>query len=771
MVAASHEGTGTYQSFLGQKRLVAQPVGFTVDESTMNPHLFDWQRAVTAWALARGRAALFEDTGMGKTRQQLVWAAEIVKHTGGDVLIFAPLAVAEQTRSEGERIGLAVTVCRTQADVQDGINITNYEMLHHFDATAFAGIVLDEASILKSYEGVTRLALTEFANPIPYRLVATATPAPNDITEIINYAEFLDVMAGKEILALFFTQDGNTTHAWRLKKHAHADFWRWLASWAVALRKPSDLGYSDDAYHLPPLEIAQHVVAGQALPGRLFAVEAQGLSERLAARRDSIDDRVACCADLVRTGEGQWVVWCNLNREQDAIVAALGADLCVSIDGSTPMEERIRRERAWRAGAVRVLVTKPLVFGWGMNWQHCHQMAFLGLSDSYEQTYQATRRCWRFGQREAVTAHYITADTEGAVVANIERKDRDATALMDSLIREVSQHTLLQVRPHIREEMTYMEDVARGKDWTLYLGDSVLRLDELTDESVGLSLFSPPFPGMYAYTNSPHDMGNTRSQQEMLGQFRYLVGRDKLLRVTMPGRMCAIHLTQSVTFKYLDGHVGLRDFRGDVIRLMEDEGWIYYGEVTIDKDPQVKAQRTKERGLLFKTLATDSSHMRMALADYLLYFRKPGDNPVPIRAGRSEKYGNPDGWITNDEWIAWAHPVWLSASLDPEHGVRETNVLNVRAARDPDDERHLAPLQLDVCERAIKLWSAPGDLVLDPFSGIASVGCTALRFGRRFVGVELKRSYFEQGRKYLVEAEHEAGRATLWGGGSEEADT
>ncbi len=290
-----------------------------------------------------------------------------------------------------------------------------------------------------------------------------------------------------------------------------------------------------------------------------------------------------------------------------------------------------------------------------------------------------------------------------------------------------------------------------GHGWTLHLGDSVEVIDEVADESVGLTVFSPPFPGMYAYTDSARDMGNVRDQTEMISQFRYLI--PGLLRVLLPGRTCAIHLTQGVAFKGVDGYIGLKDFRGAVIQAMEDAGFRYYGEVTIDKCPQVKAVRTKDRGLLFKTLANDSAHMHMALADYMLQFRKPGENPAPIRAGISQKYGNQDGWITSEEWIEWAAPVWYRAGEGYPGGIRETDVLNVSAARDEQDERHLAPLQLGVIERAVKLWSNPGEVVFSPFAGVGSEGVGALRHGRRFVGIELKRSYFETACCNLEQAE------------------
>lgn len=283
------------------------------------------------------------------------------------------------------------------------------------------------------------------------------------------------------------------------------------------------------------------------------------------------------------------------------------------------------------------------------------------------------------------------------------------------------------------------------------LGDCVERTAEIEDESVGLSVFSPPFPGMYVYSDSERDMGNSRSVEELVEHFGFLI--PELLRVLVPGRSCCVHLTQTIRVKYLDGYSGLRDFRGAVIAAMEQAGFIYYGEVAIDKDPQVKAIRTKDQGLLFKSLANDASRMHMALADYLLQFRKPGENPDPIRAGISERYGNPEGWITQEEWIEWAAPVWYRASEHYPGGIRETDVLNAAVARDAPDERHIAPLQLGVIERAVKLWSNPNDLVFSPFAGIGSEGYGALRNGRRFVGIELKPSYFKTACRNLVVAE------------------
>ncbi|MDH5244833.1 MAG: DNA methyltransferase [Betaproteobacteria bacterium] len=744
-----------YEEFIASKRLMVEPQGFEVDDGLINPQLFPFQRAIVRWALHRGRAAIFADCGLGKTPMQLEWAAHVHRQTGGDVLILAPLAVAAQTAREGAKFGVPVTICRTMADVRSGVNITNYEMLEHFRPD-FSGLVLDESSILKGFGGVTRKAITAFGAAIQYRLACTATPAPNDLIELTNHAEFLDIMTGKEIIALFFTTDGNTTHAWRLKGHAAPDFWRWMALWSVAVRRPSDLGFSDDGFVLPPLRHHHHIVDSAPLEGYLFAGEAQTMQERQQARRSSLADRVKAAADLVNASPDTWVVWCHLNRESEALLKAIPG--AVEVTGSDAPETKETRLLGFSRGESRVIISKPTIAGFGLNWQHCSHMAFVGLSDSYEQIYQATRRCWRFGQQSPVDVHVVTAESEGAVVANIRRKELQADEMFASIVAHTAGLSLGKAE---RTEMTYREDVARGNTWTLYLGDSVQRLREVEDASVGLTVTSPPFPGMYAYTNSALDIGNTDGIQEMIDHFAYLV--PELLRITMPGRMCCVHLVQLTAMKSREGWIGLKDYRGAVIDLFARHGWPYAGEVTIDKNPQIQATRNKERGLLFKSLATDSAMMRMALADYLLYFRKPGDNPQPIRAGMSPRYNAGAGWITEAEWIEWAAPVWYRQTKHYPGGIRETDVLNVAQARETDDERHLCPLQLGVIERAIKLWSAPGDLVCDPFNGIGSTGRQALALGRRYVGCELKESYWKTAVSVLTEAERLARAGTLLG--------
>ena len=440
-----------YDAFLATKRENVKAVGFEVEESAMAPMLFDWQRHIVKWALARGRAALFEDCGLGKTAQQVEWARHVVAHTGRAVLILAPLAVADQTVREGAKFGVDVHRCREASDVVEGaVNVTNYERIEKFAPEPFAGIVLDESSILKAYDGKTRKMISDFAKPIDFRLCCTATPAPNDIVELCNHAEFLDIMSGKEILALFFRQDGNTTHKWRLKGHAQRAFWMWMAEWSVAIRRPSDLGYSDAGYILPALNMHQEAVVNDRHDGYLFAMEAKTLAERRQSRRDTLEKRVARAAELCNGNGEQWLVWCDLNVEGDALAKAIPD--AVQVNGADSADFKEKALSDFATGALRVLVSKPSIAGFGMNFQSCHNIVFVGLSDSYEAFYQAIRRCWRFGQKHEVECYVICADSDGAVVENIRRKESQSTEMFEEAVKAMG--GLSTAAAH-RNEMIY----------------------------------------------------------------------------------------------------------------------------------------------------------------------------------------------------------------------------------------------------------------------------------------------------------------------------
>lgn len=437
-----------YSEFIETKKIQDEASG--LEPENMNDHLFDFQKDIVKWALRRGRAAIFADCGMGKTIMQLEWA----NHIPGRVIIVAPLAVSSQTAREASKFGIDGVKYLREDDNETRIVITNYEILDRFDPDKFTGIVLDESSILKSYTGKFRNQLIEEWGNVSYRLAATATPAPNDFMELGSHSEFLGSMTRVEMLSMFFVHDGGETQKWRLKGHAKSKFWEWICTWAVMIRKPSDLKYNDGKFILPKLHINQVTVDVQSdAMGMLFAMEAHTLQERQQARRSSVDERVQAVSDMVNNSADTWLVWCDRNDESAALCKAIPD--AVEVKGSDSPEIKADRLNGFSDGKFRVLVSKPSIAGWGMNWQHCSHMAFTGLSDSYEQFYQAVRRCWRFGQDNEVNCYVVTASTEGAVVANIKRKEKDSEEMAEMMVKHMSDINAETIRGTQRVDKTY----------------------------------------------------------------------------------------------------------------------------------------------------------------------------------------------------------------------------------------------------------------------------------------------------------------------------
>jgi superfamily II DNA or RNA helicase len=419
----------TYAAFLERKRSGADDAGFNV--APIAADLYDFQRDIVEFATRKGRSAIFAECGLGKTPMQLEWARQITEHTGGNVLILTPLAVAAQTVREGDKFGINVVHAR-EADDAAQITVTNYERLGRFADMPWAGVVLDESSILKAFDGKTREALTGWASEIPYRLCATATPSPNDYEELGGHSEFLGVLNRRQMLAEFFVNDGLSAAHWRLKGHAQHLYWHWIRTWASALRSPRDMGYEHAGFDLPPLNVDVVTVDADAVSeDRLFAVPVATLAERRQARRESLSERVEHAAELVNNYDGPCVVWCDLNSESEALAKAI-AD-AVEVRGSDTPDEKEARLLAFTNGDARVLVTKPRIGGWGLNWQHCARMVFVGLSDSYESYYQAVRRCWRFGQTRPVEVTIIASNREQAVLENVRRKEAQAQEMFRQL--------------------------------------------------------------------------------------------------------------------------------------------------------------------------------------------------------------------------------------------------------------------------------------------------------------------------------------------------
>lgn len=749
-----------YADFIASKHVTVERHGIDPPH-TINPALFPWQAKIVNWACRIGRAAIFADCGLGKTIMQLEWARQVVGD--GEALILTPLAVAEQTLAEAAKFGIGcpVRIATCDADVGPGINIANYERLHKFTPSRLRAVVLDESSILKSYMGKTKQQLLAAFADTPFRLACTATPAPNDHLELGNHCQFLGHMDSYEMIARWFQNDLMQVGKYTLKPHAAADFWRWVSTWAVSISKPSDIGGCDDGFDLPALNVQKVTVSAPLDTSTDTALFVDGDMSATALhkeKRRTSELRAARAAEIVKAASGPVIVWCDTDYEADALTRMIPD--AVEVRGS--MKDDVKRAglAAFTSGSARVIVTKPEIAGFGLNWQHCSEVVFVGLSYSFERFYQAVRRSYRFGQTRPVNVYVIEADTESAIAATVTTKAIAHETLKNSMTYAMKEaqmdelngrRRLIEVGEPIKHE---------GTRWTLYEGDCVATAKGLADNSVHLSVYSPPFENLYVYSDSMADMGNSRDSDEFFAHYTYLI--RELYRVTIPGRLSVVHCKDLPAYMGRDGAAGLKDFPGKIVAAHEACGWQYHSRVTIWKDPVIEMQRTKNHGLLHKSLCDDSCNSRQGMADYLVVFRKwdgKGDGfPEPVvgesprvRFKRGEYVGEaPPAWDNSDRlnsinvWQRYASPVWFD--------IRQTNVLQYREARGEDDTKHICPLQLDVIERSIHLWSNPGDLVLSPFTGIGSEGYCAVKMGRRFVGSELKPEYCEVARKNLARA-------------------
>ena len=723
-----------YELFVASKRRAEVATGHQPGD--LNEHLFDFQHAIVSWSVRRGRAAVFADTGLGKTLMQLSWADEVASHTGGMVLILAPLAVSEQTIDQGRTFGIDVRrVPNGGSPDSTGVWITNYERMESIDFTELHGLVLDESSILKAHDGKTRQRIIDAAQGVPYRLSCTATPSPNDFEELGNQCEFLGIMSRTEMLATYFVNDTGDTGTWRLKGWGASKFWEWMGTWAVVLRNPSDIGFDGSKYILPMPQYIEHVVKTDVIGDELFSRPAMGLAERRKAQRDSIEARCKALADVVNAESTEpWLIWCHLNDEAELLQSLIPGS--VNVQGWDTAEYKAKQMLSFSNGELRVLISKPKICGFGMNWQHCARMAFVGLDDSFEKFYQAVRRCYRFGQKRHVQVHLFTAENEGQILENLKRKEKQHHQMSENMIEHMKDimNKELSGQQNIVDE--YREDTHHGDGYTVYLGDCVKWTKRMADNSIDYSVFSPPFADLFVYSNSDHDMGNCKDDAEFVAQLRYLIA--ELFRVIKPGRNVSFHCMNLPTTKMRQGFIGLRDFRGDLIRAFQDAGFIYHSEVCIWKDPVVAMQRTKALGLLHKTIRENSTMSRMGLPDYVVTMRKPGECEERVTHGDD---------LPVHMWQKYASPIW--------DDINQGRTLNKLPARDENDEKHMCPLQLDVIERCIHLWTNKNDLVFSPFTGIGSEGYCALKMGRRFVGTELKPQYWNLACENIKDAKRE----------------
>ncbi len=730
----------TYQEFLLSKKQRIKSVGFEIDLNVINPMLFDFQKDIVKWSVGKGRCAVFADTGLGKTFIQLEWGRII----GGNILIFAPLSVSRQTIREGKKINVSVKYIRNQNEITEGIFITNYENIENFNNVSnINAIILDESSILKSIDGKIRLKLIKYFKTVKYRLCCTATPAPNDYTELGNHAEFLGVCSTAEMLSSYFVNANKTSEVmaegnniirikhsnkhgteWRLRYHAQKDYFRWLSSWAMAIRKPSDLEYEDDGYILPQLNVTPIITKSDYHPtDELFFSGLKGLKQRSSIRRQTIDNKLSEIKKLTDNDE-QWIIWCGMDIESRSAKESIIDS--IEVKGADSPEYKAKCFEDFQDGLIRVMITKSKIGGHGMNFQNCHNIIFYGLNDSWESFYQSIRRCYRFGQVKPVNVYIIISDIETAIYENVKKKAEMAERMMNGLINEVKLYEMEELGKDVKLiDSDYDVNEYKSEKFEAYLADSCEKLKELKENSIHLSVYSPPFADLYTYSATNRDLGNCKDWQEFFYHYSFII--KELLRVTKQGRVSCVHTSDIPAMQMKDGYIGVRDFPGAVIEAHTKEGWVFYGRAIVTKNPQSQAIRTKAKGLLFVQLRKDSLASRPALLDHILIFKKPGDSETPVKPVEN-------GEIDNEKWIDWAGGIWT--------GISESDTLQYSTARDKDDEKHICPLQLGTIERCIKLYSNPGEVLLTPFGGIGSEGYEAVRLGRKAILIELKKSYY-----------------------------
>lgn len=726
-----------YKSFLKTKELNNIESGFLINDNEINNKLFDYQKAIVKWAVKKGKCAIVLDCGLGKTFILSEWAKIISQYENGKILILAPLSVATQTIDMVKDINININYVETQEQLElsnELINITNYERLHNFTGKNIIGVIADESSILKSIGGKIKNICLSIFKDVKYKMTCSATPSPNDISELANQVQFLDIMKREEMLAKFFLHKDQD---WIIKGHAKKAFYKWISSFSVFARKPSDLGFKDDGFYLPELNInALYDEHGFQREGELFTTtDLKGIKDRLSVRRQTIQGKIDIIKEKIESNNEQFLIWCGLNEESDLIEKNINDS--VQLSGSDMKLDKIQKIDDFKNGKIKVLVTKPKIAGWGLNFQNCNNIIFVGLSDSYEAYYQCIRRCYRYGQKNNVNVYISLNVSEQEIYQNVLQKEKHMDDLYNGVIAETSE--ILNAELHnktINEKDEYKENLVKGENYTLYNGDSCEIVKQISDESIDMMVYSPPFASLYTYSNSYRDLGNSKDYDDFFNHLGFLTREQ--LRILKTGRVCCVHCSQIPAMKVRDGYIGLKDFRGDLIRHYEKEGFIYHGEVCIWKNPQSQSIRTHAKGLSFQQLAKDSSHLRPALADYILIFRKDGNPEIPV--------DNTDE-VDNNTWIKYASPIWSD--------IIETDVLKqATCSKSEEDEKHICPLQLETIKRCILLYSNKGEIILSPFAGIGSEGVVSLENKRKFIGIELKPEYFKIASQNLKETEN-----------------
>ena len=722
-----------YKEFLDTKTKEHISSGFDILESELNSNLFDFQKYAVKTALKKGRFALFEDCGLGKTLQQLSWSEAVYNHTKNPVLILAPLAVVEQTKDESVKFGIN----------PDSFDITNYDQLKNIDVSHYSGVVLDESSILKGRDGKLSSLIIETFRSFKYKLACTATPSPNDHMELGQHSEFLGAMSYLEMLAMFFVHDGGETSKWRLRKHAEDDFWKYVCTWSMSIDNPCTLGFDNDNYNLPDIEYIEHIIPVENNTHTLFGDVAVSATDLHKDLKRSFDTRIEKTKELVNNSNEQWIVWTLKNDEATELQKVLNDS--VNVQGSDKPEIKAKNLNGFAKKEFKTLITKTSIASFGMNYQNCFNMVFTSYDFKFEAFYQAVRRCYRFGQTNKVKVHLLVPESQSNVRKSILEKEKNHF----KMIREMSKYSANT--DYKRNESVKVESKeVTSENYKLINGDCVQETAKLPDNCADLVVFSPPFAELYVYSDKSEDMGNVSNYKEFEKHFKYLI--PELKRTLKAGRICAVHCMDLPIQKGKEGFIGLRDFSGMLAEWFAEHGFIYHARTTIWKNPVTEMQRTKALGLLHKTIKKDSSMSRVGIPDYILFFRNEGENETPIEHQDSDSQS--PNYLPVDLWQKYASPVWMDVDY--------SRTLQYRSARDGNDEKHICPLQLDTIERIIHLYSNEGETVLSPFGGIGSEGFSALKMNRKSISIELKESYFNMNVKNHKAALIEKSELTLF---------
>ena len=701
-----------YEKFLQTKIKAHIKSGFDIDESELNESLFDFQKLIVKKSLHAGRYAVFADTGLGKTLMQLSWAYQVAKYTKQRVLILAPLAVKPQTVKEAEKFGIDLTL----------IDINNYEQLDNVDTSIYSGVVLDESSILKNVNGKRSQQIINAFLSTPYKLACSATPSPNDHMELGVHAEFLGACTYLEMLAQYFVHDGGETSKWRLRKHAEKDFWNFVLSWSIAIDNPSTFGFDGKKYKLPKLNFIEHIIEFDKADGDLFGEAVVSATDLHRDLRKTLDQRCEKAKKIIGDSKEPFIIWGLQNAETDKLKKII--DDSVNVSGSDKPEIKAKNLIGFADGEFQNLITKTKIASFGMNYQHCHNMIFVSYDFSFESFYQAVRRSYRFGQTKEVNVHILVPKTQTNVRKTILMKEKKHKEMIHNLAKKSYEFESFKKPSNLREDV-------KTDNYHLMNGDCVQRIKDIPENSVHLSVFSPPFAELYVYSDKIEDMGNVSNYKMFEDQFKFLI--PELKRVLLPGRIVAIHCMDLPIQKGKEGFIGLRDFSGMLVNWFTSEGFIYHARTTLWKNPVTEMQRTKSLGLLHKTIKKESSMSRVGIPDYVLFFRNEGVNPEPIT--HQDQDPNKPDYLPVDLWQNYASPVWMDIDY--------SRTLQYTTARDSNDEKHICPLQLDTIERILHLYSNEGDTVLSPFGGIGSEGFSAIKNGRKSISIELKESYFD----------------------------